>query len=266
VTLSAALLGAALASGSDAPASAVLVGAAIRPALSVAAGQPTAALGRAVLLMEGVLRDMVLSRIKKGLLVVLALVVVGAGVGLLATRPATAEPGNRRREDAARQPSTPAEAKDAAKAGPQRPIGLWERTVTIGDQMVQITLRVEPNRVTATHTRAEGGNKMTMVLEGEYSITRDYVLYGIITSVDVSLVGAKPNDADDIHCMAVKLVDHPFSVRYRVDENALTVKDVKFGPPRINENDNAGKEWQNLMLLFRGRYKKGTPAKDEAPW
>jgi hypothetical protein len=51
-----------------------------------------------------------------------------------------------------------------------------------------------------------------------------------------------------------------------VDENALTVKDVKFGPPRINENDDAGKVWQNLMLLFRGRYKKkATTAKNEAP-
>jgi RNA polymerase sigma factor (sigma-70 family) len=116
VTLSGALLGAALAPGSDAPASALLVGATIRAALSVAAGQPTAASAWAVLLMEGVLRDMLLSRIKSRLLVVLALIVVGAGIGLWATRPATGEPVDRWREGAARQPSTPADAKSAAKA------------------------------------------------------------------------------------------------------------------------------------------------------
>jgi RNA polymerase sigma factor (sigma-70 family) len=263
VTLSAALIGALLASAA-APASAVIVGAAIRAALAFAKGQATAARAGAVILMEGVVRDMVMSRIRNGMLVIFALAVVGLGVGLWATRPATAEPVERKHDDAARQaPPSPKEASKVPEA--PRPIGLWERDIRIDNESLHITLRIDANRL---HVSYSGpiGNKDTIkvVVDGDYSVTRDYVLYGVVTGVDIPEVSGKGqgNNVADALTYGYLLMDHPFSVRYRLDENVLTVKAVNLG---LNGLDGNNKNQNDELQLLCGQYKKKGATKDEAP-
>ena len=256
VAPSAALLGALLASDA-APAPAALVGATIRAALSFAAGQPTAAGAGAVHLMEGVVRDMMMSKVRSGMLAVLALAVVGLGVGLWATRPATAEPVERKREEARQQtPAEPAAGKEEVKAPEApRPIGVWERTLPFKEGgSVTLTIRVDAHRVTLTQTESENGRTTKATLEGDYSVSRDYVLYGFVTSVDV----ADGVNADEAAKFQAQILDQPFAVRYRLDANALTIRDVKVGGVGDNDRDQ--------LQLLAGRYKKKAPAaRDEAP-
>jgi RNA polymerase sigma factor (sigma-70 family) len=260
VTLSAALLGAALASGAKAPASAILVGATIRAALSVAAGQTAAAPAGAVLLMEGVLRDMVVSRIKSGLLVVLTLVVVGVGVALWATRTATAELVERKREEVPRQaaPADPPGDKEEARAPEApRPIGVWERTLLAkkGATMT-LTIRIDAHRISLTQTTVADGKTLKIGIEGDYSVSRDYVLYGFVTGVDMPEGG---EGEDDTGKTQAQILDQPFAFRYRLDADALTIRDIRAGG--VSDKDR-----QELQILA-GRYKKKvTTVKGESPW
>jgi RNA polymerase sigma factor (sigma-70 family) len=257
VTLSAALLGALLGrAASLAPAAAVK--AAARAALSFVAGQPTAASAGAVLIMEGVLRDMVMNRIKNGLLVVVCLAVVGLGVGLWVARTATAEPTERKREEAARQavPAEPPGGKEEVRAPEApRPIGVWERTVVGKDGgSLTLTIRVDAQRVSLSQSITDKGKTIKATLEGDYSVSRDYVLYGFVTGIDVT-EGVEPDEAAKGQA---QILDQPFAVRYRVDGNALTIRDIKLGG--VKDNDQEG------LQMLAGRYKKKVAvAKDEAP-
>jgi RNA polymerase sigma factor (sigma-70 family) len=256
VAPSAALLGALLASEAAAPASAALVGAAIRAALAFAAGQPMAASAGAVILMEGVVRDMVMSKVRNGMLAVLALAVVGLGVGLWATRPATAEPVERKREEARQPaPAEPPAGKEEAKAPEApRPIGVWERTVpTKEGTILTLTIRIDAHRVSLTQTGTGGGKTIKATLEGDYSVSRDYVLYGFVTGLDVA-DGVDPDEAANFQA---KVLDQPFAVRYRLDANSLTIRDIKVGG--VPENEREG------LQVLAGRYKKKLPAKEESP-
>jgi hypothetical protein len=202
---------------------------------------------------------MVLSRVKNGLLVVLALVVIGAGVALWATRPATGEPVDRKREEAARAapPADPPADKEEAR-GPEapRPIGVWERTL-IAKQgaTMTLTIRIDPHRITLTQTVVAEGKTLKIGIEGDYSVSRDYVLYGFVTGFDMPA----GEGGDDSGKAQAQVLDQPFSVRYRLDGDALTIRDVRAGGV-------SDKERQELQILA-GRYKKKMiPVKDEAPW
>jgi RNA polymerase sigma factor (sigma-70 family) len=257
VTLSAGVLGALLASRAAGSASAAVVGAAFRAALAFAAGQPTAASVGAVTLMEGAIRDMVMSRIRSGMLVVLGLTVVGLGLGLWATRPATAEQVERRREEP--RPQTPADApavmEEVRAPEAPRPIGVWERTLPTKEGIsLTLTLRIDAHRVSLTQTTTGGGKAVKATLEGDYSVSRDYVLYGFVTAVDV----AEGVDADEAGKMQAQILDQPFAVRYRMDANSLTIRDIKLGGVPDKERDG--------LQVLAGRYKKKAPAaKDEVP-
>jgi hypothetical protein len=261
VTLSAGALGALLASEAAAPASAILVGVTVRAALSFAAGQPAAASAGAVSLMEGVVRDMVMGKIRNGVLVVLGLAAVGLGVALWATQPATAEPVERKREEPARQaPSDPAGGKEEAKVpDAPRPIGVWERTiVTKEGGSVTLTIRVDAHRVSLTQSVQDKGRPLKATLEGDYSVSRDYVLYGFVTGVDLPEHSAEGPDVDELGKTQAHILDQPFSVRYRLDGNSLTIRDIKVGGVPDNEREG--------LQILAGRYKKKVPAaKDDTP-
>jgi RNA polymerase sigma factor (sigma-70 family) len=257
VTLSAGLLGTLLAAEVAAPASAILVKAAARAALSFATGQPAAAPAGAVILMEGVVRDMVMSKVRNGMLAVLALAVVGLGVGLWATRPAAAEPVERKREEARQQaPAEPPGGKEEARA-PEvpRPIGVWERTVPSKEGLtVTLTVRIDAHRVSLTQTVADKAKTIKATVEGDYSVSRDYVLYGFVTGLDV----AEGVDAEEAGKFQAQILDQPFAVRFRLDADSLTFRDIKVGG--VKDSDREG------LQMLAGRYKKkGAAAKDEAP-
>jgi RNA polymerase sigma factor (sigma-70 family) len=251
VAPAAGLLGALLASEA---APAAVVSAAARAALALAAGQPAAAAAAAVTLMEGVLRDMVLNKVRNGLLVVLGLVAVGLGVGLWATRPAAADPAERKRDEARAGASAPADTRDVPRAAEApRPVGVWERKLVGKDGIsTTLTLRIDADRIrlTQTITGKEGG--MTGMVEGDYSVSRDYVLYGFVTGIDIPPEVA----GNDTGKLQGSVLDQPFAFRYRVEADALTIRDIRLGGVKDSDLDE--------VQLLAGRYKKkATAAKDD---
>lgn len=89
-----------------------------------------------------------------------------------------------------------------------KPVGKWERK--IGKS--HVTLMVEENRLHATFV----GDK-PCVLHADYSMTRDGVIFGVVTSIECE------EDEDS----ARSIFDAPFSCRFRLDEGALIVHDLK---------------------------------------
>jgi hypothetical protein len=198
--------------------------------------------GRSISLMEGVLRAMFLTKVRLVVVLLLATAVLGVGVGLWLARPEAAL-GADRRQEAARATPRAEELKPPAREGlPARPVGRWERTM--GN--VQILLVVEGDRLRGTYTETDKGAKVTMTLEADYSVTKDHVLFGVITGVEMP---AEPNQQQNGDGEA-ELLDQPFSVRYRVDDDTLTIKDVKvMGSDSRNDK---GKEFR----IVCGRYKR----------
>jgi RNA polymerase sigma factor (sigma-70 family) len=262
VTLSAAGLATLL--GREAASAAVpgaLVVSTVKAALWYAAGKAAAAgvlSRRAVSLTEGVLQSMFLNKVKVVLLVALVLTVLGAGVGLWNRPSATADPVERRKEEAARtgsktaeEPAAPARA-NAVPTEVRRPVGNWERDFG----PYHMTLRIEEDHLYGTLTMVEKGAKMTLVVDADYSVTRDSLLYGVITAVDVpDLTSAEVSHDAELGLYS----DQPFSMRYRLDGNTLTLKDLKLG---IGTKPEDMKEFRMIL----GRYKrKARAAKEENP-
>jgi RNA polymerase sigma factor (sigma-70 family) len=224
-----------------------LVEATVKAGLRLAAGEAVPAgmgSGQAVILMEGVLRAMFMDKMKTALAVVLALAVIGAGVGLWTYRPATADSPDRKKGEPGLS-AAGAESKAARDREAQRPVGQWERVAG----PYRMTLRVEADRLFGTFVATDKGGKEEYVVEADYSVTKDCVLFGVVTGLDAG-------DAEATAEVHAAYVDQPFSVRFRVDGNVLTIKDVKCAG--IEGNDT--KELQIIV----GRYKRKTAAGREA--
>jgi hypothetical protein len=89
-----------------------------------------------------------------------------------------------------------------------KPLGKWERK--IGKS--HVTLTIEDNRLHATFI----GDK-PCVIHADYAVTRDGVVYGVVTSIE----------CDEDEDSARALFDAPFSCRFRIDEGALIIHDLK---------------------------------------
>jgi RNA polymerase sigma factor (sigma-70 family) len=249
VTLSAAALTACLARDASAALPAARLASTVKAALWYAAGNAATAgvlSRRAVSLTEGVLHAMYLDKVKVVLVAALVLVALGAGLGLWNRPSATADPVERRHEEAA----SPVRAAAVPQDVP-RPLGIWEREMA----SFRIMLRIEADHLYGTLTGVEGDKKITIVVDADYSVTRDSLLYGVLTGVDVP---EGPKDLDKIGDLGV-YSDQPFCVRYRLDGNMLTLKELKLG---IGAKEEEAKE----ARLILGRYKKKSRAtKDETP-
>jgi hypothetical protein len=221
---------------------------------------------------------MFLTKLKAAVAIGAALL-IGLGVGLLAYRPAAADPIRPATEEKKHETAPAAtdgdapERKVASKpAEVERPVGTWERKAGT----FRIVLHFEPDHVRATISgrtperdnrvspsfsgssasadpasdailvRNSGGrgDAINVTVDADYSVTRDHVLYGVITGVEADEL------EEEVKGGAGLLADYAFSVRYRVDGDVLTIKDFKFGLP--DDNKNAQKE----TALFMGRYKK----------
>lgn len=93
---------------------------------------------------------------------------------------------------------------------PAKPLGKWERK--IGKN--HVTLIVEDNRL---HMISAGETMAT--LHADYSMTRDGVVYGVVTSIEC--------EEDDNGESTKEMFDAPFSFRFRIDEGALIIHDAK---------------------------------------
>jgi RNA polymerase sigma factor (sigma-70 family) len=260
LALSAAALATALAeNAASAVVSSALVDCTVKAALWYAAGKAATAgvlSGRAVTLMEGVLHAMVLNKVKVGLVLVLVLVVLGAGLGLWNRQTATADPVERRKDEAPRATTRAAEEpgnQARAYAVPEevrRPLGTWERD----NGPYHMTLRIEADHLYGTLTAVDPqkGLKETIHMDSDYSVTRDSLLYGVVTSVDVPEGPKEDQEEADLDFWS----DQPFSLRYRLDGNTLTLKDLKLG---VGMKEEEAKQFHVIL----GRYKKKTSATKE---
>jgi RNA polymerase sigma factor (sigma-70 family) len=242
VALSAAAL-ANLLSESAAPAAvpSLLTNFTIKAAMWFAAGKAVSAgvvSERAVILTEGVLKAMFLTKAKATTAVLLA--ILGIGMALWAYRPATAELPGRQAEDglklAAREGDEPKVSPKERQV--QRPLGHWEREVG----PYHVSLRIEADRLFGTFIGTDNNEKITVAIESDYSVTKDSVLYGIVTGVEM------PGNAE-VELKANEFLDQPFSVHFRMDDNTLTLKNLK----HLLGNGN-GKSGE--LDVLQGRYKK----------
>lgn len=160
-----------------------------------------------------------------------------------------------------------------AKAPQQALIGAWERTAD--DQ--KLLLNIEGNHLRITLTGKDA--KPLYLFEADYGVTKDSILFGIVTSVEPLAppvagpgragppgsgptpggpgVGGPPGlapPAADLPLGAVGrevvAIDDLFSFRFRVDGDILTVKDVRL------------KGGPNKDSLLAGRFKKAADQRD----
>jgi RNA polymerase sigma factor (sigma-70 family) len=248
-------------------------------ALGLAAGKAAGgvASARAVLLMEGVLRNMFLSKVKLALLVVAVVLLAGLGLSRWAmVGPNRAEayetekkageqpvlPPRDRAEQ--RKPAGEDEHADTSRVPLQRPVGNWERTFG----PLQVSLRIKTERLTGTvDMTVEKGARISFVFDADYSVTRDGVLYGIISGIDTQGAAAAGafEDMGKVQFALSRMIDQPFSIRYRVDDGILTVKDVKFGTLGLkDEKDDP--DLAELKIMAVGRYKQAGAGGKERPW
>jgi hypothetical protein len=112
-----------------------------------------------------------------------------------------------------------------------KPLGKWQRKVG----KTNVTLNVENNRL---HILCTGDKAIT--LHADYAMTHDGLIYGVVTSIEC--------DEDDEAETTKTLFDAPFSFRFRIDEGALIIHDMK-----AHDADSKDDMWN-------GRYKIVRPA------
>jgi RNA polymerase sigma factor (sigma-70 family) len=205
----------------------------VRWLMSGKAGAAGDVSGRAISLMEGVVHAMLMTKLKAAAAGLLVLALVGLGLGLWSQRQAAAE------DNAA---VAGARGKVAGREHePPRPVGVWERTVGRD----RVTLRIEADHLSGTCTIAERGERFTLKARGDYSVTKDSVLYGLFTDIEA------PDDEED-GLEAEEYLEQPFSFRYRVDDDVLIIKDIKFAGMDLEDK---GKK-DEVLLILQGRYKR----------
>ena len=152
----------------------------------------------------------------------------------------------------------------------QKLVGVWERRMDFQEEdkdlrtYYVLTVCVLPDRLSVS--AVEGGEQgrkqeeICSVLEADFSITKDDVLYGVVTSADASTSGkfCDPQELNEAKRDSLKFINQPFAVRYRVDENVLTITDYKFMGIDVHDR----KKWEEHATTILGRYEKksGAPA------
>lgn len=279
VTLSGGLAG-ALAGRPEVAGSAVMAGRLIDAmGLVLAGGSPAGVVGERVSsLTEGTVRHMIGTKLKVAVGAGFAAVaVLGLGLGRMTAGadPGDKKPGTPFAAGVAEKPAKPTraekpEADEPAKADPvdagpgeelvrvRRPQGSYTKeigaygkgTVTFADRRLYATatLRVEEATV-------------NVAIDADYSINQDGVVYGVITGADVTAGGVKGNEAAELGVYSGAVTDMPFAFRLRVDDDGVSIRDIKFGPfgsPLMMEavfKDDSGKEAMMMAGMVGGKYK-----------
>lgn len=184
---------------------------------------------------------------------------VGAGVG--AEKPARPE----RPAPVLQPPAVREEVAPPAADGPgeevvrvRRPRGSYTRevqpfgrgTITFAEKRLHVVadIRIEQAAFTVT-------------IDGDYSINPDGIVYGVVTCADITGVGLG-EEAGELAFMASAATDTPFAFRCRTDDDAVSIRDIKFGPfgasPLFGGAFGGGdgvKEVMMVMGMIGGKYK-----------
>jgi hypothetical protein len=153
-----------------------------------------------------------------------------------------------------------ADPAEPSKHHELRPLGTWERNVG----PVHITLTFTPEHMegrVVCNSKDEG--KFAVDFQADYSVTRDSILYGVVTSAGLTegKIRMEAEELIKLHSiLAAELLDQPFSMRCRVDGDVLTVKDIRFYVKSEKEGELKG-NGEQIAVVGRGRYtrKAATP-------
>ena len=64
----------------------------------------------------------------------------------------------------------------------QPPVGVWVREVTVNGAKVKVTLTIKDDRLLINY--GEKTSPSHFMLDCDYGVTKDYVLFGVVNSVD----------------------------------------------------------------------------------
>jgi len=231
-------------------------------------------------LTNGVVRAMIGTKLKAAFgigLLVAALLGLGLGLGRSGMGTAEANSGEAKKALPADKAATgkaasdgkgPTEVEekvDAVPAGPgnelvvRRPLGSFSREIA---PFGRGTLTFTETRLHVRATVNLEGVALSVTADADYSVNRESLVYGIITDVDVH------NDASALAVHAGMAVDTPFAFRIRVEDDAIVIKDIRFGPlgsPLFAEALGKGDEAKQILLLIGGKYKTDPNPDRNAP-
>ena len=232
----------------------ILVNLTVKTAAWLTAGEAAAAgvaSGPVLTLMQGAMKAMLVKKLKWAAVFVAAALVAGGG-GLWLRQPAAAESPNRTKEADPVLSVRPVDPRTVARTEEtNRPLGSWEKN--LGPN--HFTLTIEADRIHGTYTETDQDQKISCMVDADYSVTKDSVLYGVITGVEVE---GTEKEVAQAPIGATRNLDSPFSFHFRVDGDVLTLKDVKFGDPPTN-----GKDYEPAIL--QGRWKKKSETSHDTP-
>lgn len=139
-------------------------------------------------------------------------------------------------------PPLPAKARKTFQF--DSPAGHWQRSTAGDKRKAQINIHIDDERVAFTIVATYGGDPVTTTIQADYSVNKESLLYGVVTSADTQL----PEGANAPPLgVTWPEEDQLFSFRFRVDGDTLTVKDVRF--PGLSKEAA-----EDMANTFGGRY------------
>jgi|GEM_PF-6787863 len=113
-------------------------------------------------------------------------------------------------------------------------IGTWHRKIGRCSAVITFT----HNEMKMCLTRTEDEQKLVVTVTAQYTLTKEGLVYGVITGADMEdPEGGKmgkddlDDNLDEIVLLLQSLADHPFSFRAKMTSAGLMVSNVKVAPP-----------------------------------
>lgn len=175
--------------------------------------------------------------------------VLMAGVALAGDKPKDKSlPSTSTREMHKAEGRAEAQAEMTAKFTVTKPVGTWVREAKGGaDVVCRLRLTITHDRLTLTAESKNTDRPETVRLDADYSINKESVLFGVIDTLE----GASPRASEDDFALLTKLSGQPFSVRFRVEDGVLTLKEFKGMGVGLGDDH---KGVQRAVAMVCGRY------------
>lgn len=149
-----------------------------------------------------------------------------------------------------------AQAEMTAKFTVSKPVGTWTREAKCEGADCQFLLTLTDDRLTLTVHVNSGKQTAVVRIDADYSINKESCLYGVIDSFDEGDAGrAEANGG-------LVLPGQPFSVRFRVEDGVLILKDFKGMGVGLGE---VRKDVRTILAAVCGRYTGVDPSKPLLP-
>ena len=266
--------------------------------MAVALGDPVAkelVSERVSNLMEGTVRAMIATKMKLVLgISFLVAAILGLGLGRLTLGAADAAPGDKKtgavqsapagtglgatagKDTPAQNVVEPSKANDVpAGSGNdlivRRPLGSFTRELPAYGK---VTATFTENRIHVLATIRIEKATFTLTADADYTLNRESMVYGIITGIDLSGGGFSEEEAATVASCLTAVNDTPFSFRIRVEDDAIMIKDIKWGgigaplfTQLFAEGGNLKETLNGTMVVagtISGKY-KADPNPDRAP-